>query len=153
QRLVFPSLDIARGPIVEQAESGDVVGRVRDGNRRAERVAGTDPNAKLELVVEAARGAEARSGLACGLTLAVRAAQRGAGDRDRGGAAVITDRHVFVVRQQRIVGSKELARIGGVVNAGEEIGVVADRGRKLEAAIRRAVNKPRAQRFYPCALA
>jgi hypothetical protein len=66
---------------------------------------------------------------------------------------VVTDRHIFVVRQQRIVGSKELARVGGVVNAGEEIGVVADRGGKLEAAIRRAMNKPRAQRFYPCALA
>src|SRR5262249_4015385 len=121
--------------------------------RRAERVAGTDPNAKLELIVEAARGAEARNGLACGLTLAVRAAQRGAGDRDGGGAPVITDRQGFVVRPQRVGGSERVNRIGGVVNAGEEIGVVADRGRKLEVAIRRAVNKPRAQRFYPCALA
>src|SRR5262249_49194586 len=90
--LGFPSLDIPRGPIVEQAESADMIRRIRNGNRRAERVAGTDPNAKLELVVEAARGAEARNGLACGLALAVRAAQRGAGDCDGGGAAVITDR-------------------------------------------------------------
>ena len=58
---------------------------------------------------------------------------------------MIADRHVFVIRQQRIVRAKELARIGGVVDAGEEVGVIADRGRKLEPAILGAVKEPRAQ--------
>src|SRR5262249_58864785 len=40
-----------------------------------------------------------------------------------------------------------LARVGGVVNAGEEVGVVADCGRKLEAAVLGAVNEARPQRF------
>jgi len=60
---------------------------------------------------------------------------------------VIADRHVFVIRQQRIVGAEQLTCIGGVVDAGEKVGVVADRGRKLEAAIVGAVNEPRSQRF------
>src|SRR5215472_3653868 len=54
QRLVFPRLNVARGPIVQQAESGDVARRVRDGDRCAQLVAGADPNAELELVVETA---------------------------------------------------------------------------------------------------
>src|SRR5262249_38853494 len=70
-----------------------------------------------------------------------RAAQRRARHGDRGGAAVIADGHVFVIRQQRIVGAEQLARIGGVVDAGEKVGVVADRRRKLEAAIVGAVNE------------
>ena len=49
---------------------------------------------------------------------------------DRRGAAVIADRHVLVVRQQRIVGAEQLAGVGRVVDAGEEIRVVADRGRQ-----------------------
>src|SRR5262245_27395658 len=63
QRLVFPRLDVARGPIVQQAESRDVARRVGDGNRCAELVAGADPNSELELVVETARGPEARNRL------------------------------------------------------------------------------------------
>src|SRR5262249_56557144 len=44
-------------------------------------------------------------------------------------------------------GAEQLARVGGVVDAGEEVGVVADRGRKLEAAIGGAANEARPQRF------
>src|SRR5262249_30803653 len=65
ERLIFPPLNIARRPIVEQAKSGDVVSRLGNGDRRAERVAGSDPNAQLELVVETARRPEARSRLGC----------------------------------------------------------------------------------------
>jgi hypothetical protein len=60
---------------------------------------------------------------------------------------VIADRHVFVVWQQRIVGAEQLASIGRVVNAGKEVGVVADRRGQLEAACIGAVNEPRAQRL------
>src|SRR5205085_11620879 len=73
ERLGLPSLDVARGPVVEQAEAGEVTGRLRDGNRLPQRVARTDPDAKLELIIEAARGAEARHRFACGFALAVRA--------------------------------------------------------------------------------
>src|SRR5262249_57591119 len=61
ERLVFPRLDVARGPIVQQAESRDVARRVRNRDRCAELVAGADPNSELELVIETAGGPEART--------------------------------------------------------------------------------------------
>ena len=60
---------------------------------------------------------------------------------------MIADRQVFVVRQQRIVGAEQLAGIGGVVDAGKEVGVIADRGWKLQAAVGAAMNEPGAQGF------
>src|SRR5262249_58307426 len=60
QRLVFPRLNVARGPIVEQAESCDVARRVGDGDRCAQLVAEADPNAELELLVETSARAPAR---------------------------------------------------------------------------------------------
>src|SRR5262245_9573693 len=125
----------------------------RNGDRRAQLVAGADPNAELELVVETAAGPEAWVRFGRPFALAVRAAKRRAGHGDGGGAPVIANRHVFVIGQQRIVGAEELTRVGGVVDAGEEVGVVADRGRKLEAAIVGAVNEARPQRFDLGALA
>src|SRR6476646_5552555 len=71
ERLVFPALNVARGPIVEQAKPGDMVSGRGDGDRRAELVAGPDPNAQLELVVETARRPEARSRFGCTFALAV----------------------------------------------------------------------------------
>src|SRR4030095_9487243 len=70
ERLVFPSLDVARGPIVEQAEPRDVVCRLGDRDRCAECVARADPDTKLELIVETARWPEARKGFARAFTLA-----------------------------------------------------------------------------------
>src|SRR5262249_10256191 len=43
QRLVFPRLDVARGPIVQQAEPRDVARRGRNGNRWGEVVGGGRP--------------------------------------------------------------------------------------------------------------
>src|SRR5262245_1684686 len=121
ERLGFPPLDVARGPIVEQAEPADVVSRLGDRDCCAERVARPDPDAKLELVVEAARRPEARNGFVRAFTLAVRAAQLCAGRFNGGGATVIADWHVFVIWQQRVVRAKELADVGGVVDAGEKV--------------------------------
>src|SRR5262249_42458229 len=81
------------------------------------------------------------------------AAQRRGRYHDGRGAALVTGRQIFVIRQQRIVRAKELARVGRVMDAGEEVGVIADYGRKRELALRGAVKEPRAQRFDPGALA
>ena len=66
---------------------------------------------------------------------------------------MVSDRQIFVIRQQRIVRAKELAGVGRVLDAGEEVGVIADCARKLEPAIRGAVKEARTQRFDPGALA
>ncbi len=41
---------------------------------------------------------------------------------------MVADGHVFVVRQQGIVGTKQAADVGGVVDGCVEIGVIADVG-------------------------
>ena len=65
---------------------------------------------------------------------------------------MVADRHPLVVRQQRIVGPEQLAGIGGVIDAREEVGVVADHGWQLEAAVGGAVEKPRSQTLDPSAV-
>ena len=54
QRLIFPRLQVARRPVVEQAIAGDMLARLADRDRRPELVAAADPDAELELVIEAA---------------------------------------------------------------------------------------------------
>ena len=47
---------------------------------------------------------------------------------------MIADRHVLVVRQERLVGPELAAGVGGVVDADEEVGIVADRRRQVQRA-------------------
>ena len=60
ERDIFPSLEIARGPVVEQAETGNMIRRRPDRDSVAERIALPDPDAKLQLIVEPLRRTEAR---------------------------------------------------------------------------------------------
>src|SRR5436305_1023494 len=48
KRLIFPRLDVARRPVIEQAETGDMLARLSDWDRLPELVAGSDPEAKFE---------------------------------------------------------------------------------------------------------
>ena len=131
ERLIFPRLQIARRPVVEQAITGDMLGRLADRDRLPELVALADPDAELELVIEApARAIFGRIGVGR-LALAARADHRLARGAHRACTAVIADRHIFVVGQQRIVGPELLADIGRVMDADVEIGVVADQARHV----------------------
>jgi hypothetical protein len=56
---------------------------------------------------------------------------------------MVTDRHIFVVRQQVIVRPKELADILRVMDADIEVGIVADAGRQVHGHVR----CPMQQRF------
>ena len=103
QRLVFPRLQVPRRPVIEQAEASDMLGRLANGNRLANRIARADPHAHLQLIIQAFAGAELRNGRTRGQGLAIGTFDGGVRDADGRGAAVITDGHVLVVRQQRIV--------------------------------------------------
>ena len=124
---VFPGLDVARRPVVEQAKPKHVLACASDRNRHAQLRGRADVEAELELVIEIAgrldRPARSRRRLCSG-----RAGRRTGVPLTRTdeGAAVIGDRHVFVVRHQRIVGPKHPSRVGGMKDRGEEIGEVAD---------------------------
>ena len=52
---------------------------------------------------------------------------------------MIGDRHVFVIRAERVVGVSATSAIGRVVNAGEEIGEAGDLGRNVHRADRGVV--------------
>ena len=137
ERLRFPLLDVARRPVVDEAEPERCARRRRAiGIGSPWRVAGTDPHRELQLVIELAARAD-RSAPPRRAVCAGRCGRR-TGTPDwphRRGAAVIGDRHVFVVRAQRIVRVAPAPAIGGVVDAGEEIGEIADRRRQVQRAV------------------
>src|ERR1700757_3370570 len=58
-------------------------------------------------------------------------------DNDGRRAAMIANRDVFVIRQQRVVRTEELAHVGCVIDGRIEIGVVADHYREMHRNIRR----------------
>src|SRR5690606_31300411 len=62
ERLVLPGLDVARRPVVEQAQPEDMRLGVVERDRLALAVAAADPDAALELVVEATTFGEHRRG-------------------------------------------------------------------------------------------
>lgn len=45
---------------------------------------------------------------------------------NRRGAAVVADGNMFVVGEERLFGTEELAHTGGVINGGVEVGVVGN---------------------------
>jgi len=64
--LIFPGLDVAGGPVVEEAYAKDVVRRIGDGNRGPESIGLADVEGNFELVVESGGGAEGRGELVAG---------------------------------------------------------------------------------------
>src|SRR5439155_15447855 len=101
ERLIFPRLDVARRPVVEQAKTGDVVARLANRDRRAKVIAAADPQAELEFVVETAAWTELRRLRFRRLALAIGADDRLARRPHRARPAVVADRHIFVVGEQR----------------------------------------------------
>ncbi len=55
QRLVFPALDVARRPIVQQAHAEQMIFGMGDRNRLAHRIARTQERAEFQFVVEHSR--------------------------------------------------------------------------------------------------
>ncbi len=138
QRLVLPGLQVARRPVVEQAEARHMAARLANRNRLAAGVAPADPDTQLQLVVEPLARTEARLAGTRRQGLAIGAPHRCAGHIDGRSATVIADGDVLVVRQQRIVRAEQLADVVGVMDADIEVGVVAYPGRQMHpTAIRR----------------
>ena len=135
QRLVLPGLHVTRGPVVEQHQAEEVVFGLRQRHALAQRVAGADEGAQLQFVVQPlARAQGGRLGRGR-FQLAQRAAYRRATDDKGRGPPVIADGHPLVVGQQRVVRAEQFAHRGGVVDAGVEVGVVADLTGQLHRAV------------------
>ncbi len=130
ERLVFPGLDIARRPVVEEHDAEDMVEGLLQRDAFPQRISRADDEGELGLVVEAPARAERRAGLVRRFCLAAGAYHGSARDHHRRGAAVVADRQPLVVRQQRVVGAEQPADVGGVEHRGVEVGVIADRHRQ-----------------------
>src|SRR4029078_8231975 len=97
-------------------------------DRLAKRRSPADEESHLGLVVEHLSRTESRSSGIGGDCLAFGPRHLGAADHDRRSASMGCDWNVCVVWQQWIVGTKELADVGRVIDGCVEVGVVADRG-------------------------
>ena len=95
--------------------------------RSPSREPGADDEAELGLDVEPGARAVGRRRLVGRLALAARAHDLGAAGHDGATAAVVADGQVPPVRQQRLlVGAEDPADVGGVLERGVEVDVVAD---------------------------
>ena len=105
ERHVLPGLDVAGGPVVDQADAEDVVGRTRrarPGVPRGERRA--DDEADLGLDVEPRDGPEDGARRRGRVRWPLRARRPAVpDDDDRARAAVVADRQVLPVGGQRVV--------------------------------------------------
>src|SRR5262249_2645368 len=100
-------------------------------HRSAERAPDAHDEAELELEVEALARAEARR-LVRRLRLATRPRHRRPTDHDRPRAAVIADRKMAPVREERVgVGTKEPAEVRRMLERGVEVDVVRDLQRQM----------------------
>ena len=130
ERHIFPLLDIARAPVVQQDKAEDHLFGLLLAEHLAHRRRLADHDAHFEFEIEPLARPETRHLRARRLQLAARPAHLGAGDHDGRGAAVIADRHMQPVRLQRVVLAAEHdADIGGVLLRRIEIGVAGDRER------------------------
>jgi len=109
-----------------------MVQRILYRNASSEPIARADDEAELGFVIKSLAGTKGRRGRIGRLRLAVRPHDRGARHHDRRAAAVVADRHPLVIGQQRVVRPQHLAHVGSVMDAGEEVAVIADVDRQEE---------------------
>ena len=123
---VFPLLDVAGRPVVEQDQAKDVVISLGRRDALAERFAVEGDESHFELEVEEAGRAEdgGRFGVRAGL--AHGAAQGRTADNDARSPAVVPHGHVLPIREQSVFRVTEhLTHVSGVVLTGIEVRVVA----------------------------
>ena len=101
ERHVFPRLQVARAPVVDEGGAEDVLFEVHCGYTPFG-CGHPDHEADLSLDVEAPRRAELRWSVWVGPVLAARAPHLSTGDDDGARASVVADRQVSPVRRQRI---------------------------------------------------
>ena len=140
---MLPGLNIASGPVVEHTESGDVIAGLGNRDGVAQFLPRSDPYSQFELIVEFGAKSKARRFLAGEPSLSLGTADRGAGNHDRGGPAVVSDRDVLIIRQQRCRPLMAQSPVVGMMDAGVEIAEAANGRRQVHSAIRRLVEQVR----------
>lgn len=120
--LVFPPLDVAGGPVVDEDEPKDVVFGGFDGDSFGEVGSFADVVAEFEFEVELEGGAEGGEFGVGGFSLAFGPGDGVVGGDDAAGAAVVADGEVAVVGEEGwLVGAEHSADVAGVVDAAVEV--------------------------------
>src|ERR671924_108276 len=91
ERLVFPGLDVARAPVVDEDDAEDMLAERGRADRLTEFAGQADHEAELELDVEPRGRAERRLGSVGRLPLSPRPPNRGCAGHDGSGPAVVAD--------------------------------------------------------------
>ena len=134
---VFPLLDVARGPVVEEHEPEDVIFRFGRRDALAERLAVEGDKGHFEFEVQQAGRAEDGRLVVGGARLAHRTANRRPTHHDARSPAVVPHRHVLPVGKKRVVRVAEhLANVAGVVLAGIKVRVVPHLHRQVHRHVR-----------------
>ena len=132
ERHVFPFLDVARGPIVEQRQAKDEIIRLGRADRFAQRLSTVGHERHFQFEVQQPRGTKNRRRIVVGTRLAGRTSDRRAAHHDARSAAVVTDRHVLPIGQQGVFWIPEhLPDVAGVVFTGIKVGVIAHLNRQV----------------------
>src|SRR5580700_11309569 len=103
--------------------------RFGDGDGFSQHISSAHEETDFQFVIERLRRRKSWRRIAIA-GLAARTADFCCRRNQRRRTPVITNGNVFVIRQQRIVGAKQLSYIGGVEDRGVEVGVVADHRRQ-----------------------
>ena len=122
---IFPLLDVAGGPIIEEDQTKNVILRLGRRDALAERFALEGDKGHFELEVKEAGRTENGRCFWVGPGLTHGSTDGRAADNDAGGPAVVPHWHVLPVGKQGVVRVAEhLAHVSGVVLAGVEIRVI-----------------------------
>ena len=144
--LIFPGLNVAGAPVVQQHEAEDQpLGAGLIEHLAHGRIL-TNDKTHLQLEIELGAGAHDRGRIA-DLELAERTAHGRAAHHHRAGAAVVADGHVSPVGHEGGVGAaQDHARIGGVLERGIEIAEGGDGEGQMEGSPPHGDQRARPQR-------
>src|SRR5207237_3615289 len=131
ERLIFPSLNVARTPVVHQHDSKNVIFRAIDWDGRAQAVSRPYQKGGLEYEIEAARRTKSRRRTLGRFCLASRPFHFGAADHDRAGTAMVGDRQPFPVRHERVFRpTQHRPDVMGMMIGRIKIGVISNARRR-----------------------
>ncbi len=127
--MVFPGLQIARRPVIEQAQAKNVLVCLSDRDTATGFVAFANQNAHFQFEVQALAGTKIGLLLPFGWAgLADGAWELLAGHTDAGGTAVVANGYPLVVGQQGRIRAELFAYRRCVVHGNIEVGVVPNLG-------------------------
>jgi hypothetical protein len=127
ERLVFPRLNIASRPVIQKADSEEMLRSLGDWNRGSKEVGLADIERKFDFEIQRLGAAQVGFFVRRGRTrLAIRTEDGYTARKDRRRSSVISDRNVLVVGHQRLIRTKESPHPRSVVDRCVEVGIVRD---------------------------